>query len=247
MDSRTTHTMHKNQVLPQQEHDDEQGAPIQNVPSYDLIETLVKDVIPCLVFAGYVVLAIIQAIQGDPDYGFTILTGFFVAMLSVPVAAVVILLGAGMIWLLCCGGVYHLTIKACNAVRSTTCPPPRPSPDDAIGACVIVGMCLFWNGITWFMVVNVFFVSKDGLKYSLDPDVPIFLIVFFLPFVLIGVSVLLFCLFGGPLRHLSYYILCCCCCPSARTEIKAFDLEMTKLEGEDETVASDLDEERNVV
>jgi hypothetical protein len=238
----------KSQVLPQQEPEVVEQVhyctPIEARQPHGInglgrlagVFLVLVSLIPCITLAGSVVWAVVQLIQGVPDWWVTLLLGLFAATMSAPVSGCVLLLLYGIIWLLCFGGVCELTNRAIVAGRSITCPPPRPSSDDATGSCFVVGITLFWNTITWFMVFNLFFVS-DGGTYSLDPEgVPMVLVLFFLPFMMISISLLLFCLFGGPLRHLTYYLLCCCCrcCPSAAGTRSTVETEMTKLEKEDD-------------
>lgn len=245
MDSRTM----KSHVLPQQEPEVVEQVhyctPIEARQPYDnnglgrlagLFVALVG-LIPFVVIAGSVVWSVVQLVQGVPDWWFTLLLGLVAATISAPVSGSVLLLLYGIIWLLCFGGFCELTNRAIVAGRSVKCPPPRPSSDDAMGSCFVVGMTLFWNTITWIMVFNICFVSNGG-AYSLDPDgVPMVLVLFFTPFMLISIVMLYFCLFGGSLRHLSYYLLCCCCrcCPSAAGTHSTVETEITKkLEKEDD-------------
>jgi hypothetical protein len=106
------------------------------------------------------------------------------------------------------------------------------------------------------MVFNICFIPNKygGGGYSRDPDVPVFLLLFFLPFMLISVSLLFYFIFAGPLYHLSYYLLCCCCCFETGTAPGMISsLDMTKLEkdddDDDETVATNrtYDESSSIV
>jgi len=227
-----------NQALPQ----DEQGvdtATTTTMSVEDLVLVLPKAV-PCLVFAGSVVLAIVRAIQGEPAWWSIPLTGGLYATVSMTVTYIVLFLGLSLRWLLCYGGICRLGRAAVNAIRSATCRrPQKPSSDDMIAACVSVGMCGFWNGIVWSVVFSACFTPNEyGGGYSWDPGVPVILLLFFLPFMLVGVSLLFYVIFAGPLYHLSYYLLCCCWFETGTAPVIS-PLDMTKLEkDDDETVAT---------
>jgi hypothetical protein len=249
-----------NQALPQDEQGVDAATTTRTMSELDLPMALVQAV-PCLVFAGSVVYAIVLAIQGDPGWWGIPLMGMVVATVSTLVTYVVLMLGFVLRWLLCYGGICRIGRAAVNAIRSATCRrPQRPSSHDMIGSCMFVVICLFWNGITWSMVFNICFIPNKygGGGYSRDPDVPVFLLLFFLPFMLISVSLLFYFIFAGPLYHLSYYLLCCCCCCCFETGTAPgmiSSLDMTKLEKDDdddddgETVATNrtYDESSSIV
>eukprot|EP00550_Attheya_septentrionalis_P006403 CAMPEP_0198283524 /NCGR_PEP_ID=MMETSP1449-20131203/3093_1 /TAXON_ID=420275 /ORGANISM="Attheya septentrionalis, Strain CCMP2084" /LENGTH=228 /DNA_ID=CAMNT_0043980157 /DNA_START=186 /DNA_END=872 /DNA_ORIENTATION=+ len=197
-----------------------------------------------IVFAGSVVYAIVLEIQGDPVWWWIPLMGMFYSMMSMFVTYSVLILGFGLYGLLCYGGICRLGRAAVNAIRSATSRHrQKPSSDDMIGACFFLFFCLFWNGVIWSIVFNIFFIpNRYGDGYSWDPEGPgVELILFFLPFVLIGVTLLFYVIFAGPLYHLSYYLLCCCCWFETGTIpaiISSLDMMTKPKKDDDQTVAT---------
>eukprot|EP00978_Attheya_sp_CCMP212_P042448 scaffold258670_cov42-Attheya_sp.AAC.1 len=148
------------QALPQ----DEQGvldAATTTMGVEDLALAL-AGIVPCLVFAGSVVYAIVLEIQGDPDWWWIPIMGMFYSTLSMFVTYSVLILGFGLRGLLCYGGICRLGRAAVNAIRSATSRRrQKPSSDDMIGACFVLFICLFWNGVIWSIVFNMTKPEKD--------------------------------------------------------------------------------------